>query len=518
MPTPRARSSAHAGSPRVLFAAAELAPWMQSGGLGEVAATLPAALRAAGVDVRVLVPAYPGVRAALHDARVVAELAHPGGAYPAARLLAGGTPAGVPVFAVDCPPLYARDGDPYCDATGRDWPDNHLRFGLLSKLAARVALGLPGLRWTPQLVHCNDWHAGLAPAYLHFAGAAKARSVFTIHNIGYQGIFARDTLDDLALPLRAFAMDGVEYHGKISFLKAGIQYADALTTVSPNHAREIQGEQLGFGLGGLLRQRAAALTGILNGYDTARWNPATDMHLARRYDSTTLEMKAANKSALQRRVGLPVADDMPLLGVVSRLTPQKGLDLLLAVAREVRELPAQLVVLGSGDKTLEGEFAALAHDHPDHCAAVVGFDEALAHLIEAGADIFVMPSRYEPCGLNQMYSLRYGTPPVARATGGLADTVVDCDATTLAAGTATGFVFAEPTPQALLAALARAVDAWRDRAQWRRLQRNGMRVDFSWQATASLSSSEALVPRWNLRSQCMGTDRTTSGNPLVNSA
>jgi len=457
---------------------------MKTGGLGEVAATLPAALRAAGVDVRVLVPAYPGVREALRDARVVAEVTQPGGAYPPALLLAGATPAGVPVFAVDCPALYARGGDPYCDAAGRDWPDNHLRFGLLSKIAALVALGLPGIEWAPHILHCNDWHTGLAPAYLHFAGAAHVRSVFTIHNIAYQGIFPGDTLDQLALPPRAFAMAGVEFHGKLSFLKAGIQYADALTTVSPTHAREIQGEQLGFGLGGLLRQRAGVLTGILNGFDPGQWNPATDAHLAQRYDGGTLEAKAANKSALQRRLRLPVTDDMPLLGVVSRLTHQKGLDLLLAVSREVREMPAQLAVLGSGDKALERQFSVLARAHPQRCAAVIGFDEALAHLIEAGADIFVMPSRFEPCGLNQMYSLRYGTPPVVRATGGLADTVVDCDETTLAAGTANGFVFTGPTPQALLAVLRRAVVAWRDRARWRQLQRNGMRADFSWRAGA----------------------------------
>ena len=479
-----ARSGDDSRSPRVLFAVAELAPWTKTGGLAEVAATLPVALRAAGIDARVLVPAYPGVREALRAAPVVAEVTQPGGAYPPALLLAGATPAGVPVFVVDCPALYARGGDPYCDAAGRDWPDNHLRFGLLSRIAALAALGLPGLQWAPHVLHCNDWHTGLAPAYLHFAGATEARSMFTIHNIAYQGIFPRDRFEPLALPPRAFAIDGVEYHGQLSFLKAGIQYADAITTVSPTHAREIQGEELGFGLGALLRQRAAALTGILNGFDTKQWNPATDRHLARRYGSGKLEAKVANKTALQQRVGLPVTDDMPLLGVVSRFAHQKGLDLLLAIAREVRALPAQLVVLGSGDRALERQFSVLARAHRDRCAVIIGFDEALAHLIEAGTDIFVMPSRYEPCGLNQMYSLRYGTPPVVRATGGLADTVVDCDETSLGAGTANGFVFTQPTPQALLAALRRAVMTWGDRARWRQLQRNGMRGDFSWRGSA----------------------------------
>jgi starch synthase len=482
--TPNASPAERAGAPRVLFAVAEIAPWVKTGGLGDIAASLPAALRTAGVDARVLVPAYPAVRKALGAVREVAEVTEPGGALPPAVLLAGITPNGVPVYALDCLALFARSGDPYLDATGIEWPDNHLRFGLLSKVAALIALGLPGLDWVPQVMHCNDWHTGLAPAYLHFAGAAHAKSVFTIHNIAFQGNFPRETFDQLALPARAFAIDGVEYHGQVSFLKTGLQYADAITTVSPTYAREIQGEELGFGFAGLLRQRAAALTGVLNGIDTREWNPATDVHLAKRYASGALEDKAANKAALQRRLKLPVTDDRPLLGVVSRLTHQKGLDLLLAVAREVGELPAQLVVLGTGDKTLEKEFAALARKHRDRCVAFIGFDETLAHLIEAGADMFVMPSRFEPCGLNQMYSLRYGTPPVVHATGGLADTVVDCTESTLAAGTANGFVLTEPTAPALLAALTRAVETWRDRARWRALQVNGMRLDFSWDAGA----------------------------------
>ena len=461
-----------------------MTPWVKTGGLGDVAGSLPAALRAAGVDARVLIPAYPSVRKALGTSHVVAEIAQPGGAFPSARLLAGATPDGVPVFALDCLALFARGGDPYLDANGSEWPDNHLRFGLLSKVAALMACGLPGLDWMPQIVHCNDWHTGLASAYLHFAGAPNVKSVFTMHNIAFQGNFPRATFEQLALPASAFAIDGIEYHGQVSFLKAALQYADALTTVSPTYAREIQGEELGFGLSGLLRQRAAVLTGILNGIDTTQWNCATDPHLAQRYDSGNLAAKAANKAALQRRLKLPVTNDVPLLGVVSRLTQQKGLDLVPAIADEIGDLPAQFVVLGTGEKTLETAFRGLARKHRDRCAAVIGFDEGLAHLIEAGADIFLMPSRYEPCGLNQMYSLRYGTPPVVHATGGLADTVVDCNESTLAAGTANGFVLTEPTAPALLAALQRAVGVWRDRARWRELQTNGMRLDFSWAAGA----------------------------------
>jgi len=407
-----------------------------------------------------------------------------GGDYPPARLLAGAAPTGVPILALDCVPLYAREGGPYGEDGEQDWPDNDLRFGLLSNVAAQVALGLPALGWVPDVLHCNDWHTGLAPAFLHIGRAAGVRSVFTIHNIGYQGIFPHATLARLALPQHLFTVDGFEFHGSLSFLKAGICYADAVTTVSPTHAREIQSEELGFGLGGLLQRRAAVLSGILNGLDTAEWNPATDTHLARRYDSINLDAKGLNKSALQRKVGLPMNDEVPLFGVVSRFTYQKGLDLLAAVVHDVLDMPAQLVLLGTGAGALEQEFSGLARTRSDCCAVVVGFDEPLAHQIEAGADIFVMPSRYEPCGLNQMYSLRYGTPPVVRNTGGLADTVVDCNSANLSAGTANGFVFEEPTPQALLAALRRATETWRDKARWRELQRNGMRLDFGWQRSA----------------------------------
>ena len=462
----------------------ELAPWVRTGGLGEVAATLPAALRALGVDVRVLVPGYRSLLDALPRACAVADFADLGGMLPRAVLRAAATPAGIPLFTVDCPQLYARPGGPYQDEHGVDWRDNHLRFGLLSRVAAAIAGGAGELGWRPAIVHCHDWQAGLAPAYLHCYAPHAARTVCSIHNIAYQGLFPPQTLQELGLPAQAFAIDGIEYYGKLSFLKAGIQYADRLTTVSPTYAREIQTAEFGCGLDGLLRSRAGVLCGILNGIDTRIWDPATDVHLAQRYDGSCIESKVANKSALQQRMQLPITDDMPLVGVVSRLTRQKGLDLLLDVAEEVIERPAQIVVLGTGEETLAAKFMALAGAHRRRCAAVVGFDEPLAHLIEAGADIFVMPSRYEPCGLNQMYSLRYGTPPVVRATGGLADTVVDCSERTVRDGTANGFVFREPTPAALIEALNRAVAAWRDRAAWRKLRHNGMRMDFGWDASA----------------------------------
>ena len=306
----------------------------------------------------------------------------------------------------------------------------------------------------------------------------------TIHNLAFQGIFEPDLVAALGLPPASFGPDGVEYYGKLSFLKAGLQFADAISTVSPGYALEIQSDALGFGLQGLLAARRDRLHGILNGIDTGLWNPATDPLIACRYSAATLEAKAGNKQALQRRLGLAPAPQVPLFGVVSRLTAQKGLDWLLEIAPRLLALPAQLVLLGGGDAALERGFLALAQGAPKNLSATIGFDEALAHLIEAGADAFLMPSRFEPCGMNQMYSQRYGTPPIVRATGGLADTVVDCTPAALAEGSASGFLFAEPGAAALLGAVGRAAGAWRDGTIWRALQRNGMARDFGWGASA----------------------------------
>ena len=332
------------------------------------------------------------------------------------------------------------------------------------------------------MVHANDWQSALAAAYLHYQGGAA--SVVTVHNIAFQGCFARAYLADLGLPEHAWRFDAAEYHGQLSFLKAGLQFASRISTVSPTYAREIQDERFGYGLAPLLRYRAAALRGILNGIDTQIWNPASDPALAQPYCAGELAGKRQNKAALQREMGLTLSADQPLFGVVSRMTQQKGLDLLIAIADRLAELPAQLAVLGSGDAQLEAGFLALAARHPGRIAVRLGFDEALAHRIEAGADSFLMPSRFEPCGLNQMYSLRYGTPPVVHATGGLADTVVDLDEATLAAGTANGFVLAEDTAPALWATLQRVCQACQDRTLWQALQHNGMRRNFSWQAAA----------------------------------
>jgi starch synthase len=468
---------------RILFATPECAPWVKTGGLADVSAALPAALEALGHDVRVLLPAYPQVLDAAAHRRAFLEL--PATAlFPACAVHQAPLPSGVPAWVVHCPELYARDGGPYQDRDGRDWDDNARRFGQLARVAAALAGGASQLDWRPHVLQCNDWQTGLAPAYLHFAGGARAATVMAIHNLAFQGLFPPEEVARLGLPPQSYAIEGVEFWGRMSFLKAGLQYADAITTVSPSYAREIQREPLGFGLHGLLAARADRLHGIANGIDVAEWDPSTDRLIAQRYDQDRLTAKAFNKEALQERLGLPRETAVPLIGMVSRLTHQKGIDLALEVAREIVGLPAQLVVLGSGEPELEAAAAALAKANAQRVAVKIGYDEALAHLIEAGADIFLMPSRFEPCGLNQMYSQRYGTPPVARATGGLVDTIVDTTPESLADGTATGFLFDEESPVALLAAVERAIERYREPKEWRQIQRAGMAKDFSWGASA----------------------------------
>jgi starch synthase len=468
---------------KVLFATSEAAPLVKTGGLADVSGALPAALRRQGVDIRMLLPGYGAALGWVEGrAQVVADFALP--PFPPARLLASELPSGVPLYVLDCPELFARAGGPYQQSGGEDWPDNDIRFGLLSRVAAALAHATSPLEWRPDVLHCNDWQTGLAPAYLAFMPGPRARTVMTIHNLAYQGIFPSTAVPRVGLPWESFKVDGVEFYDNLSFLKAGLFHADRLTTVSPTYAREIQHEPLGFGLQGLLSWRSKDLVGILNGIDTTVWDPATDELIPRRYKSATLARKTDNKRALQERMGLDASSATPLLGVVSRFTYQKGLDLLVGAAERMVKLPVQLAVLGSGDAPLESAFRELASRHAGTVAVQVGFDEPLSHLIEAGVDLFLMPSRYEPSGLNQMYSQRYGTPVVARATGGLIDTVIECRPDTLAAGTATGFLFDEPTPDALHAAVQRAVATYHDRRVWRQLQRHGMDRDYSWDASA----------------------------------
>jgi starch synthase len=386
------------------------------------------------------------------------------------RLLEAGLPSGVPLYLLDCPALYARSGGPYQAADGHDWEDNGVRFGLLCRVAADLAREASPLDWRPDVLHCNDWPAGLAPAFPH-----AARTVMTVHNLAFQGNFDAGLVEKLGLPPQAYSLEGLEFYGRMSFLKAGLAYADAITTVSPSYAREIQTEELGCGLHGLLQRRRDALEGILNGIDTAVWDPATDAHLPFRYDRDSLELKKKNKAALQARMGLEPDPAIPLIGMVGRFTHQKGIDLAAAAATALAALPAQMAVLGKGEREHENAMLSRAAQHPGRVAVAIGFSEDLAHAIEAGADLFLMPSRFEPCGLNQMYSQRYGTPPVARATGGLRDSIADGES---------GFLFERAESGALLEAMRRAVSAYRDAPRWRAIQRAAMARDFSWESAA----------------------------------
>ena len=460
---------------RILFVTSECTPWSKTGGLADVSSSLPAALRSLGVDVRVLMPAYSGV-----PTQGAENIGHwPATArLPAARLLSSRLPSGPPALLVDCPLLYERRGGPYQSDANEDWSDNAVRFAQLCRVAADLGQGrLPA--WQPNIVHCNDWQTGPAIAQLHFAAQPHAATVMTVHNLAFQGLYPPEVIEEAELPPQSFRMEGAEYYGKYSFLKAGLAYADAITTVSPTYAAEIQTPEHGMGFHGLLAYRHQHLEGILNGIDIVEWDPARDPHIERRYAAGSLEGKLSNKRALQARLGLPLAHG-PLFGMVTRLTGQKGVDLVAQIAPSLAALPAQLVVLGRGEPQFEAAFEQLARAHPESISATIGFDEALAHQVEAGADLFLMPSRFEPCGMNQMYSQRYGTVPIVRATGGLADSVTDH-----AAGKeGTGFVFSEPTAEALMAAIRRGVEAYSDPSGWRGLQEAGMARDFGWDRSA----------------------------------
>jgi starch synthase len=469
--------------PKILFIASEAHPLMKTGGLGDVVGSLPVALKSLRADVRLLMPAYRDAVARAGKLKTVTTLNIPGLDAPV-KILEGRLPGTTVItWLADFPKAYDRPGNPYLDSDGQPWPDNAMRFALLAHAGSALALGKSRITWQPDVVHCHDWQTGLVPVLLA-QHAKQPATVFTIHNLAYQGLFPRQTFTALALAPKLWSPEGLEFHGQMSFLKAGLVFADRLTTVSPNYALEIQTPEFGAGLDGLLCHRAAHLRGILNGIDDAAWNPATDRLLRKTYSFASVQGKTANKLALQQQLGLTPGPETPLLGMVGRLVHQKGIDLLLEALPVLMRRPLQLVVLGSGEPAYETALREKVERYQGRLAVHIGYDEKLAHRIEAGADMFLMPSRFEPCGLNQLYSLRYGTIPIVRRVGGLADTVIDATKDETGSGRATGVLFQDAGVDTLIAAVDRALALWRDRDGWKRLMRAGMRQDFSWRRRA----------------------------------
>lgn len=472
---------------RVLAAASECYPLVKTGGLADVVGALPGALAAHGIAVTTLLPGYPAVLAALEGGEVV------GTAGEGAALRAGRA-RGLDLLVLDAPALFDRPGNPYTAPGGSDWPDNAERFSVLARAAAAIATG-GTTRGRYDLLHAHDWQAALAPAHLAFAPGPRVPSVLTVHNMAFQGQFPPESFAMLGLPAEAFAIEGVEYYGMVGFLKAGLHYASAITTVSPGYAREIATPEGGMGLDGVIRARAADIAGIVNGIDTIEWNPATDAALAARYDIATLPRRGENRAALANAFGL-APEAGPLFAVVSRLTWQKGMDLLAEALPALVATGGSLALLGTGDAALEGTFLAAAQRFPGRVAARIGFDEGLSRLMFGGADVILVPSRFEPCGLTQLYGLRYGCVPLVARTGGLADTVIDANEAAIEAGAATGLQFAPATAAALQAALARAASLFADRPAWEAMQRAGMTADLSWtrRATRYAALFRSLVP------------------------
>ncbi len=469
---------------RILHVAAELFPLIKTGGLADVVAALPPAQVAAGADVRVLLPGLPAVLAGVTIQHTVCTFGPAFGAAQVHLRLVRLPDTGLHAYVIDAPFLYRRAGNPYQAPDGSGWADNLQRFALLGWVGAQLAAGGLDPAWAPEVVHAHDWHAALAPAYLAARPGPRPLTVFTVHNLAYQGTFDGALFAQLGLPPGFFQIDGLEFHGLLSFMKAGLRYADCITTVSPTYAREIALPEFGWGLDGVVRDRASCLWGVLNGVDTTLWDPATDPALVANYDMHDPDGKARCKMALQQELGLAVMPDVPLFAVVSRLSEQKGLDLVLQGLAPLLESGAQFALLGSGDGWLEQGFAAAAAAHPGVMAVRLGFDEALSHRIMAGADVLLVPSRFEPCGLTQLYALRYGTLPLVRRTGGLADTVVDAGAEQCAQGIATGFVFSHATVADWLEASRRAQHLYRQPAAWQAVVRAAMQQHFSWDNAA----------------------------------
>ena len=472
---------------KILFSSSEVHPLIKTGGLADVSASLPIALHANGHDVRIILPAYRQCLEALTELRTIATIKLDGYYAPIEIIESTLPDSEVTIWLVHSPEHFDRDGGAYGPKLGGDWDDNAARFALFSRAIAAVAMNGAGLDWQPDILHCNDWQTGLAPALVADLPNRPA-TIFTIHNLAYQGLYPKETFDILDLPNSLWHSNGLEFYDMFSFMKGGLIYADHITTVSPTYADEICTYEFGYGLEGLLAERAkqGRLTGIINGIDLDDWNPKTDKALRKNYSAKTIKNKYQNKEAIQQHFGLPVKEDVLVLGLISRLVAQKGIDLTIEAIATLLDKGAdiQLVCLGSGEADYEQSLRVLRAKYPDKVGVTIGYNEQLAHQIEAGADVFLMPSRFEPCGLNQLYSLRYGTLPLVRNTGGLADSVVDAFGDDLKNNFATGFKFQEPTAEALEETLNRAITLFHHPRIWRRIILTAMAQDYSWAKSA----------------------------------
>jgi starch synthase len=463
----------------VLSVASEAYPLIKTGGLADVTGALPAALAAHDVTVRTLLPGYPAVMGALEDSRVLRNF---GSYFGGPAELIAGRAGGLEIIALNAPHLYARPGNPYLGPDRKDWPDNWRRFAALSYAAYEIGGGAAG-EFQPQLLHCHDWQAGLVPAYVRYNAPTPVRTILTVHNIAFQGLFGFEIFPELRLDFRAAQENAIEFYGMVNYLKAGLQAADQLTTVSPTYALEIKTAAYGMGLEGLLTARSDALVGITNGIDDREWDPHADKSLHTNYGHNSTQDRQGNRRALELRFSL---DDSPgpLFSVVSRLTTQKGLDMLVGLVDDLVAAGGKLIVLGSGDAEIENGFAGAALRHPGKVGFSRGYDEPLSHLIQGGADVMMVPSRFEPCGLTQLYGLRYGCVPLVSRVGGLADTVIDANEAAIEAGVATGIVFAPAEQYALRDAILRAARLYGRPKVWRKMQRRGMKSDVSWDLSA----------------------------------
>jgi starch synthase len=470
---------------KVLHTASEIFPLVKTGGLADVVAALPKALIDAGASVRLLLPGFPEILAGVQNQRPVCELGAIFGAGKVSLRLGQMPDSGVPAYVIHAPYLFGRNGNPYLAADGKEWSDNLQRFALLGWVSAHLACGELDNNWLPDVLHAHDWHAAMACAYLATRPDTRVATVFTVHNLAYQGLFDHRDFHLLGLPARLLHPSGLEYHGQLSFMKAGLAYADRVTTVSPTYAAEMATEEFGCGLDGVVRDRGAKVSGILNGVDTTVWNPMDDAAIAANYSASALQGKDFCKKEFQQSMGLDVDSKAPLFCIVSRLTWQKGLDLVLACLPNLLAAGGQLAVQGTGDPALEAAFTQAARAHPGKVAVRVGYDEKAAHQMMAGADVILVPSRFEPCGLTQLYAFRYGAIPLVRHVGGLADTVVHTNPETLRRDEATGFIFETATPSALAAALTQATQTYAQPEIWRQIVLRGMSRNFSWEHSAS---------------------------------